>query len=131
VGRGAVWQARAALLKGFIMATFWVGVLAQAAFKMFHGIAPTVEVMGIVGILALAANVLCLMLLWQRREDDINMRSAWVCSRNDVIGNMGVLVAAVAVHFTGSPWPDIAIGLLIAALFGRSAIAVIRDASRG
>lgn len=130
VGRGAVWQARAALLKGIIMAAFGVGVLAQAVFKILHGIVPTVEVMGLVGILALAANVLCLVLLWQRREDDINMRSAWVCSRNDIVGNVGALVATVAVYFTGSPWPDIVIGILIAALFGRSAIAVIRDASR-
>lgn len=130
VGRGSVWQARAALLKGVIMAAFGVGVLTQVAFKIVHGLVPTAEVMGVVGLMALAANLICLMLLWQRRGDDINMRSAWVCSRNDVIGNAGVLLAALAIRFTGSPWPDILIGLLIAALFGRSAIAVIREASR-
>jgi Co/Zn/Cd efflux system component len=86
--------------------------------------------MGVVGLLAFAANVLCLVLLWRRRGDDINMRSAWVCSRNDVAGNAGVLVAAGAVALTGSPWPDIAIGLLIAGMFGHSAARVIRDASR-
>ncbi|PHX90840.1 MAG: hypothetical protein CK534_02140 [Nitrospirae bacterium] len=78
----------------------------------------------------LAANVLCLMLLWKRWEDDINMRSAWVCSRNDIVGNVGVLVGAIALYFTGSPWPDSVIGILLAALFGRSAIAVIRATSR-
>jgi Co/Zn/Cd efflux system component len=78
----------------------------------------------------LAANLFCLLLLWRRRGDDINMLSAWVCSRNDVIGNVGVLVAAAAVAATGSPWPDIVVGLLVAAVFGRSAIQVIRDASR-
>lgn len=130
VGRGAAWQARAALLKGIIMATFGVGVLAQVSFKIVHGLVPAAEVMGVVGIMALAANLLCLMLLWQRRGDDINMRSTWGCTRNDVIGNVGVLLAALAVRFTGSPWPDVLIGLLIAALFGRSAIAVIREASR-
>ncbi len=130
VGRVAAWQARAALLKGVIMAAFGIGVLAQVTFKIHQGLVPTAEVMGLVGTMALAANLLCLMLLWQRRGDDINMRSAWVCSRNDVIGNAGVLLAALAVRLTGSPWPDIAIGLLIAALFGRSAIAVIREASR-
>lgn len=130
VGRGSVWQARVALLNGIIMAAFGVGVLAQVAVKIVHGLVPTAEVMGVVGLMALAANLLCLMFLWQHRDDDINMRSAWVCSRNDVIGNVGVLFAALAVRFTASPWPDVLIGLLIAALFGRSAIAVIREASR-
>ena len=130
IGRGTVWQARAALLKGLIMAAFGVGVLTQVAFKTVHGLVPTAEVMGVVGIMALAANLICLMLLWQRRGDDLNMRSAWVCSRNDVIGNAGVLLAAFAVYLTGSPWPDIVIGLLIATLFVRSAIAIISEASR-
>lgn len=130
ISRGVLWQARAALLKGVIMAAFGIGVLVQVAVKIAHGLAPTVEVMGAVGLLALAANALCLILLWRRRGDDINMRSAWVCSRNDVAGNAGVLVAAGAVALTSSPWPDIAIGLLVAAMFGYSAARVIRDASR-
>ena len=130
IGRGALWEARAALLKGAIMAAFGVGVLAHVIFKAVYGIVPTAEVMGVVGTIALAANLLCLMLLWQRRGDDLNMRSSWVCSRNDVIGNVGVLFAALAVYFTGSPWPDIAVGLMIATLFVRSAIAIIREASR-
>jgi Co/Zn/Cd efflux system component len=130
ISRGPLWQARAALLKGAIMAAFGVGVLVQVAVKIARGLAPTVEVMGAVGLLAFAANVFCLVLLWRRRGDDINMRSAWACSRNDVAGNAGVLVAAGAVALTGSPWPDIAIGLLVAAMFGQSAARVIRDASR-
>jgi cation diffusion facilitator family transporter len=130
VGRGTIWHARGAMLKGGIMGAFGVGVLGQAIFKALYGIKPTVVVMGIVGVSAFLANVVCLWLLWQHRHDDINMRSAWVCSRNDVIGNVGVLLAAVAVHITGSPWPDIMMGLLIAAVFGRSAIVVIREASR-
>ena len=130
VGRGLMWQARAAVLKGVIMAAFAVGVLLQVVVKIVRGLPPIVEVMGVVGLLAFAANVLCLVLLWRRRGDDINMRSAWVCSRNDVAGNAGVLVAAGAVALTGSPWPDIAIGLLLAVMFGHSAVRVIRDASR-
>ncbi len=130
VGRGTIWQARGAMLKGAIMAAFCIGVLSQAIFKALYGIAPTVEVMGVVGVLAFAANVACLWFLWEHRQDDINMRSAWVCSRNDVIGNVGVLLAALAVHVTGSPWPDIMIGLVIATVFGRSAIIVLREASR-
>lgn len=130
IGRGVVWQARAALLKGFIMAAFGVGVLVQVAVKLAHGLAPTVEVMGAVGALAFVANLACLALLWRRRADDINMRSAWICSRNDVIGNAAVLAAAGAVAATGSPWPDIVIGLAVALVFGRSAVQVVRQASR-
>jgi len=100
------------------------------ALKIAQGLTPTVEVMGAVGTLAFVANLACLALLWRRRGDDINMRSAWICSRNDVIGNAAVLVAAGAVAVTGSPWPDIVIGLLVATVFGRSAVQVLRDASR-
>jgi Co/Zn/Cd efflux system component len=130
VGRGIAWQARAALLKGLIMAAFCVGLLVQVALKIAHGLTPVVEVMGVVGFMAFVANVVCLVLLWARRGDDVNMRSAWICSRNDVIGNAAVLVAAAAVAATGSPWPDIVIGLLLASVFGRSAAQVIREASR-
>ena len=130
IGRGSHWQARAALLKGILMAAFGGGVVIQVAVKLTHGLMPIAEVMGVVGVLALAANVFCLALLWRRRGDDINMRSAWACSRNDVIGNLGVLVAAAAVASTGSPWPDIVVGLAVAAVFGRSAVQVIREATR-
>jgi Co/Zn/Cd efflux system component len=127
VGRGSVWQGRAALLKGIIMAAFGVGVLVQVAFKVVYGLVPTAEVMGVVGVLALAANAYCLLLLWRHRGDDLNMRSSWVCSRNDVIGNAGVLLAAVGVNLTGAAWPDIVIGLLVAGVFCRSAFLILRD----
>ena len=130
IERGAAWQARAALLKGIIMAAFGFGVLAQVALTLAKGLGPIPDVMGAVGLVAFAANLFCLALLWRRRSDDINMRSAWVCSRNDVLGNAGVLLAAAAVALTGSPWPDLIIGLLVAGVFGRSAVQVIRDASR-
>jgi Co/Zn/Cd efflux system component len=112
------------------MAAFGLGILVQVALKLTRGLAPGVETMGIVGLVALVANLVCLRLLWRHRGDDINMRSAWICSRNDVIGNASVLVAAAAVWLTGSPWPDIIVGLLVAAVFGRSAIGVLADASR-
>ena len=130
IGRGVLWQARAAQLKGIVMAAFAVGVLVQVGAKVARGVAPIVEVMSAVGVLALAANLVCLGLLWKRRADDINMRSAWICSRNDVIGNAAVLVAAGATAVTGSPWPDIAIGLLVASVFARSAVQVLREAGR-
>jgi Co/Zn/Cd efflux system component len=128
VGRGAVWQARGALLKGWIMAVFGAGVLAEVVVKVARGAVPAVDLMSGIGLLALAANAAVLGFLARRRDDDINMRSAWLCSRNDVMANVGILVAAGAVALTGSSWPDIAMGLLIAVLFGTSAIEVIRGA---
>jgi Co/Zn/Cd efflux system component len=130
VARGAAWQARAALLKGGIMAAFGLGVLVEVAFKVARRLVPAAEVMGGVGVLALGANLVCLVLLWRRRGDDINMRSSWLCSRNDVVANAGVLLAAGGVALTGSAWPDIAIGLVIAAMFSNSAVDVIRAARR-
>jgi Co/Zn/Cd efflux system component len=130
LNRGALWQARAALLKGAIMGALGLGVLAEVGVKLVRGLVPTAEVMGAVGLAALAANVFCLMLLWRRQADDINMRSAWLCSRNDVMANGGVLLAAVGVAWTGSAWPDIVTGLLIAGMFGTSAVGVIREARR-
>jgi Co/Zn/Cd efflux system component len=130
VARGPRWQARAALVKGLLMATLGAGVLVQAAVKTVHGLTPAVELMGWLGLLALLANLVCLGLLRSRREDDINMRSAWICSRNDVIGNVAVLVAAAGVALTGSAWPDIAVGLTVAGYVSYSATQVIREALR-
>ena len=130
VARGPVWQTRGAVLKGAIMAAFGVGVLGEVAMKITGGVVPIADTMGAVGAVALAANAVCLALLWSRRRDDVNMRSAWTCSRNDVAGNLAVLVAAAAVALTGRAWPDIVIGLLIAALFVTSGIRVLRDARR-
>jgi Co/Zn/Cd efflux system component len=119
------------LLKGLVMALFGLGILAEVGLKLTRGLVPDADVMGGIGLLALAGNAACLALLWKHRVDDINMRSAWICSRNDIAANAGVLVAAAAVALTGSGWPDAAIGLAVAALFGSSAIAVMRDALRG
>jgi cation diffusion facilitator family transporter len=130
LGRGPRWQARGALLKGTVMATFGAGILAEAGLKLSRGLVPAAETMGIVGVLALAANGTCLYLLGRHRGDDINMRSAWLCSRNDVLANAGVLVAAGGVALTGSVWPDILVGFLIALVFGLSAVDVIRSACR-
>jgi cation diffusion facilitator family transporter len=130
VARGREWQARAALLKGIIMAVFGAGILLEAVIKLAMAATPRDEVMGLVGGVALAANSVCLWLLSRRRADDLNMRSAWLCSRNDVVANVAVLIAAWGVAFTASVWPDIVVGLLIATLFVRSSVSVIRDARR-
>ena len=128
VARGTLWQARVALLKGLIMAAFGLGVLIEVGHKLIAGVVPAPGVMSVVGLIALGANTVCLLLLSRHRADDINMRSAWLCSRNDVIANASVLVAAVGVALTGSGWPDIVVGLAIALMFATSAIRVIREA---
>jgi Co/Zn/Cd efflux system component len=128
VARGPVWQARGALLKGVLMAAFGTGVLVEALVKLVAGTVPVAPAMGATALLALAANVTCLALLWPRRADDVNMRSAWTCSLNDVAGNVGVMVAAAGVALTGASWPDIVVGVVIAALFMTSAVKVVRTA---
>ena len=128
IARGARMQALAALLKGGIMAAFGLFVLGHAIYKILFPEVPVVEAIGAVGAIALAANGACLFLLWRHRSDDINMRSVWLCSRNDIIANVSVLFAALGVWVTGSSWPDIAIGLGIAVLFLRSSLSVLREA---
>lgn len=127
IGRAPTWQTRAALLKGIIMAVFGIGIAAEVVSKLAQGVTPEAELMGAVALAALAANAAVLGLLWRHRADDINMRSAWLCSRNDVIANGGVLLAALGVGLTGSVWPDLLVGLAIAALFAMSAVRVIRE----
>ena len=125
--RSLAWRARAALAKGLIMGAFGVGVLVQASLHVGAGVAPLAPVMVAIGALALAANTLCFGLLWRHRTDDINLRSTWLCSRNDLIANGAVLVAGGLVAWTQSFWPDVIVGLAIAALFLRTAVSVIRE----
>jgi len=128
VARGARMKAFAALSKGAVMAAFGLFVLGQAVYKVMYPQVPGFETIGLVGLAALAANGLCLALLWRHRGDDINMRSVWLCSRNDIIANVSVLAAATGVWLTHSAWPDILVGAAIAGLFLRSAFFVLRDA---
>lgn len=121
-------QGAVALVKGAIMLAFGIGVLVEAAWKSLHPVMPEAATMGVVGALALAANLLCFYLLYTHREDNVNMRSTWLCSRNDLIANTGVLLAAGASYALASRWPDILVGTLIAALFMSSALHVIRQA---
>lgn len=128
IARAPVWQSRAALLKGIIMAAFGIGIVVEVAAKLARGLTPEAAIMWAVALAALVANASVLVLLRRHRADDINMRSAWLCSRNDVIANGGVLLAALGVGLSGSAWPDILVGLGIAVLFATSAVGVIREA---
>lgn len=125
--RSAEWKAAAALFKGGIMAAFGVAVLMEAVHKLIASIVPAAEVMGIIGLLVLLGNGFCFLLLFHHRSDDINMRSTWLCSRNDIIANVAVLIAALGVKLIRSSWPDILVGGAIAALFLRSALTVLRE----
>lgn len=130
VTRGERWKASAALFKGAVMAGFGLFVLSKAVQGMLIPELPRVSLMGGVGLLALAANGLCLALLWRHRRDDVNMHSAWLCSRNDMVANVSVLGAAGAVLVLGASWPDIAVGLALAALWFASSLGVMRSASQ-
>jgi Co/Zn/Cd efflux system component len=121
------WETGAALTKGIIILGFGVWILLEAIVKVRVGITPTSTMMAAFGALALAANLTCLSLLWPLRSQNVNMRT-FECSRNDVISNVGVVVASAGVWVTGRGWPDIAVGLVIASLFLRSAVRVLRDA---
>ena len=129
VSRNDAWKSASAFLKSGIMAAFGIFVLGQAAWKLLYPVIPHFEMIGLVGILALAANGCCLALLSRHRQEDVNMRSVWLCSRNDIIANISVLAAALGVWLAASQWPDLIVGLGIAVLFLRSAVHVFRDAS--
>ena len=123
-----IWQSRAGYIKGIIMAIFAIGVLTNTFYRSFNPIIPEVTTMGVVGFMALFANLVCAVMLLGFRDTDVNMRSAWLCSRNDVLANLGVLLAAAGVAWTNSPWPDLVVGISISALILKSAIEVMRDA---
>jgi len=128
VGRGALWQARAALAKAFLMGVFGAGVILRAGFALADPSLPGVETMRAIGATALAVNGLCFAWLWHHRVEDIYMRSVWLCSRNDLVANVALLGAAAAVAWTRSPWPDIVVGGVVCALFLHSATEVARNA---
>ena len=125
--RSLAWRARAALAKGVIMAAFGLGVLLESAFRLRAGVPPLVPAMAGTAVLALVANAFCFSLLWRHRADDINLRSTWLCSRNDLFANGAVLLAAGLVAWSESFWPDLIVGVFIAALFLRTAASVLRE----
>ncbi len=128
VARNDAWKAASALIKAGIMAFFGIFVLVHAAYKFLQPEVPQFETVGLVALLALIANSVCLLLLWRHRAEDVNMRSVWLCSRNDIIANVAVFLAAVGVWLANSQWPDLLVGLGIAVLFLRSALHVLPEA---
>jgi Co/Zn/Cd efflux system component len=116
VGMALRYRAMAAFLKGTTMGLFGFWVIGVTAWHAWHGTLPNAYTMGAVGIAALVANAISFSLLWVHRQGDANMRSAWVCTRNDVLGNLAVLLAALGVFGTRTGWPDIAVATIMAML---------------
>lgn len=128
ISRGARSKIHVAVFKGLLITAAGLFVLGQVGYKMFFPTVPVFETMGAVSLFALAANGVCLGLLWRHRTDDINMSSVWECSRNDIASNISVFVAAAGVGLLQSGWPDVLVGLGLACLFLRSAYRVLRNA---
>jgi Co/Zn/Cd efflux system component len=116
------------MLKGATLALLGLYVLAAAGWAAVYGAAPHAEVMGIVGIAALIANFIVAVMLYRFREGDANMRSVWICSRNDAIGNIAVVLAAGGVFGLNSAWPDLVVAALMAALGLSGGIQIMRQA---
>ncbi|MDL0431479.1 cation transporter [Marinobacter sp. TBZ242] len=125
---GMLWRGRAAMVKGITMALFGIVVLGRAAWVMQSGITPEPLTMGVVGALALAANLGVAIVLFKFREGDSDMRSVWLCSRNDAIGNIAVMVAALGVFGTGTAWPDLIVATIMGSLAITAGISVVRHA---
>ncbi len=128
IKKGKKAQARSAMLKGGIMFISAIAVFARATYQLFAQTVPTVQLMGEIGILALLANLICFLLLIRHRNDNINMSSVWLCSRNDIIANTSVLLTAGLVFLTNSFLPDFILGLLLTIVFAQSAGKVLQKA---
>ena len=130
VGMALRYRAGAAMAKGLTMAAFGLWVLATALHHALQGTLPEASAMGIVGFAALLVNTTSFALLWRFRTGASNMRSAWICTRNDVLGNLAVLLAAAGVFGTGTGWPDLIVATMMAGLALQGGVSVIRQSAR-
>lgn len=126
----SAWRSRAAFLQGLFLAALGVGVFAAAAYRVFVVNEPEAFLMSGFGIVALIVNMAAAWVLSKHREGDANVRAVWLFSRNDAIGNLAVIIAAGLVWLTATPWPDLAVAVVIAGLFLHSAVDIIRDSLR-
>lgn len=128
IGRPLAFRANVALLKGLSLAAMGLWVLGSTFWQVLVLGVPLAPVMGAIGLLALGANLASVLILTRYRDGDANVRSVWLCSRNDAIGNVAVIGAAAAVFLTGSAWPDLLVAGVLAALFLRSSQLILRQA---
>ena len=127
-GMALAWRARAALVKGWTLVVFAAWVLGGTAWHAMAGTLPQAEVMGVVGLAALVANGAVALMLYRFREGDANMRSVWICSRNDAIGNLAVVLAAAGVFGTGTGWPDVIVAAIMGGLGLQGGWQIVRQA---
>lgn len=130
LGMAAVWRSRAALVKGLSMTAYGLFVIGKAAWVLHSGTVPEPLTMGVVGAIALVVNTGVAVLLYTFRTGDANMRSVWLCSRNDALSNLAVMLAALGVFGTGSAWPDLVVAGVMAALALSAGVTVVREARR-
>lgn len=123
-------RSTAAMLKGFSLLAMGLWVMGSTLYQVFALGLPKAEIMGVIGVLALAANLASVLLLMRYKDGDANVRSVWLCSRNDAVGNVAVMFASVAVWFTATAWPDLVVALIMAGLFLRSAQLILRQSWR-
>jgi Co/Zn/Cd efflux system component len=128
LGASLYWRATVALIKGLTMAAFGLVVMAKVIYAYLLGIPPEAITMGIIGAIALLANVITAVILYAFRDGDSNMKSVWLCSRNDAIGNIAVIFAAIGVFGTGSLWPDMIVAVIMASLGLTAGYQVVKQA---
>lgn len=128
IGMSLKTRSTAALLKGFSLLGMGLWVFGSTAYQVFVLGVPQAQIMGLIGVLALAANLASVLLLMRYKDGDANVRSVWLCSRNDAIGNVAVMIASVAVWYTASAWPDLLVAIIMAGLFLRSAQLILTQA---
>lgn len=128
IGKAATLRAKIALLKGVSLAAMGIWVLGSTLYSVFYMPTPAAMIMGSVGFAALAANVISVLLLMRFKDGDANVRSVWLCSRNDAIGNIMVMVAASGVWLSGTGWPDLIVAAFMASLFLSGSFTIIRQA---
>lgn len=128
IGKAASLRAKVALLKGLSLAAMGIWVLGSTIYSVFYTAEPAALIMGSVGMAALIANLISVLLLMRYKDGDANVRSVWLCSRNDAIGNVMVMLAASGVWASGTGWPDLIVATLMATLFITGAVAIIKQA---
>lgn len=128
IGKSIQVRSTAALLKGYSLAAIAVIVLVSTFYQVLTQSTPHAPIMASMGAIALFANLLSLMILIKFRDGDSNVRSVWLCSRNDAIGNVLVILSAIIIYITNQPWPDLIVAILLASLFLKSAVQIIRQA---
>ena len=128
IGWRPIWRARSALIQGVFLGLLGLGVIATTIYRVIEQGAPEAEAMGILALIAFAVNVTAALVLMKHRSGDANVRAVWLFSRNDALGNLAVVVAAIVVYLSNSQWPDLIVAFVIASLFLQSSWSIVRDA---